>query len=246
MYRGFFPVIYKEERRSVFYMGTEIGYLLIRKQVKNLNLRVRRDSSIVVSANNRVHASRVDSFVKEKGAYILSVLQRLKKTKDNELPPKQYISGETCRILGKEVQLIVEQGEKDSVICEEEFLYMTLKNPEDFNKRKGLIQGYLDAQCRSVFTEIMLQAYSLMQKYGVSIPMPTLRMRKMKTRWGSCTPTRGIITLNKRLLEYSRDCIEFVALHEFCHFIHPNHSKQFYNALSSLMPDWKERKARIR
>jgi predicted metal-dependent hydrolase len=53
---------------------------------------------------------------------------------------------------------------------------------------------------------------------------------------------KGIITLNKRLLEAPRNCIEYVVMHEFCHFIHPNHSKHFYGFLSMLMPDWKERK----
>lgn len=47
---------------------------------------------------------------------------------------------------------------------------------------------------------------------------------------------------NKRLLEAPRNCIEYVVMHEFCHFIHPNHSKHFYSFLAMLMPDWKERK----
>ena len=55
-------------------------------------------------------------------------------------------------------------------------------------------------------------------------------------------PRKGIITLNKRLLEAPRYCIEYVVMHEFCHFIHPDHSKHFYAFLTMLMPDWKERK----
>lgn len=47
---------------------------------------------------------------------------------------------------------------------------------------------------------------------------------------------------SQRLLEAPRNCIEYVVMHELCHFIHPNHSKQFYGFLTMLMPDWKERK----
>lgn len=72
--------------------------------------------------------------------------------------------------------------------------------------------------------------------------MPKLRIRDMDTRWGSCLAKKGIITLNKRLLEAPRDCIEYVVTHEFCHFIHPNHSKRFYDFLTMLLPDWKARK----
>ena len=104
-----------------------------------------------------------------------------------------------------------------------------------------MVTRYLDEQCRTVFGEIILETYPVFQKYGV--PMPTLRIRDMETRWGSCLAKKRIITLNKRLLEAPRNCIEYVVMHEFCHFIHPNHSKQFYSFLTMIMPDWRERKA---
>lgn len=56
---------------------------------------------------------------------------------------------------------------------------------------------------------------------------------------------KQIITLNKQLLEAPRDCIEYVVVHELCHLVHPNHSKQFYAFLTMFMPDWKERKTEL-
>ena len=53
---------------------------------------------------------------------------------------------------------------------------------------------------------------------------------------------QAIITLNQHLLEMPVSCIEYVVLHEFCHFLYPNHSKDFYAILSTLMPDWQQRK----
>ena len=103
-----------------------------------------------------------------------------------------------------------------------------------------MVTKFLDGQCHSVYSEILNELYPLFRKYGVQ--MPVLRIRDMETRWGSCLVRKGIITLNKRLLEAPRNCIEYVVMHELCHFIHPNHSKQFYGFLTMLMPDWKERK----
>ena len=76
----------------------------------------------------------------------------------------------------------------------------------------------------------------------ICVPSPRIHIRSMDTRWGSCLPQKAIITLNRHLLEMPVSCIEYVVLHEFCHFLYPNHSKDFYAILSTLMPDWQQRK----
>jgi len=63
--------------------------------------------------------------------------------------------------------------------------------------------------------------------------------------WGSCQPEKGVITLNSKLIAAPRNCIEYVVLHEFVHFIYSSHSKQFYEFVAMLMPDWKERKSEL-
>lgn len=232
-----------DEIRTISYTGTTIEYLLKRKPVKNLNLRIHSDCSIVVSASEKISIDKVDAFVIEKGAYILSSVQRFKKIEEYELPPKRYISGETFDILGRGIRLKVQQGVKNNVFSDGVYLYLTVIDQDDFVKKEKLVQRFLDKECRQVFSEVIQQLYPMFQKYGVN--MPALRIRTMKTRWGSCSPSRGIITLNKKLLEAPRNCIEYVVLHEFCHFIHPNHSKQFYSFVAMLMPDWKERKTQL-
>ncbi len=51
-----------------------------------------------------------------------------------------------------------------------------------------------------------------------------------------------LLFVNKRLIEAPKNCIEYVVYHEFCHFVHPNHSKLFYNLLQVMLPDWRESK----
>ena len=154
--------------------------------------------------------------------------------------PKQYVSGETFYLLGKGIRLKVEEDSRNTISSDGIYLRLSIKDPGDFAKKKRMVTRYLDEQCRTVFGEIIAETYPVFQKYGVA--MPTLRIRDMETRWGSCLVKKGILTLNKRLLEAPRNCIEYVVMHEFCHFIHPNHSKHFYTFLTMLMPDWKERK----
>jgi predicted metal-dependent hydrolase len=88
-----------------------------------------------------------------------------------------------------------------------------------------------------------METYQVFKQYGV--PYPELKIRYMTSCWGSCRPKSGIITLNSKLIEAPRCSIEYVVLHEFAHFIHPNHSRKFYDFVSMLMPDWKERKGEL-
>ena len=101
--------------------------------------------------------------------------------------------------------------------------------------------SFLHPNWQRRFAEIISEIYPVFQKYGV--PMPTLYLRDMETRWGSCLAKKGIVTMNRRLIEAPRNCIEYVVMHELCHFLHPDHSKRFYAFLTTLMPDWRERKS---
>ena len=91
-----------------------------------------------------------------------------------------------------------------------------------------------------VFSEIMQDVHTRFAAYHASFP--ELKMREMTSRWGTCQPSKNTITLNTRLIEAPKNCIGYVVFHEFCHFVYPNHSKQFYALLQVMLPDWRERK----
>ena len=164
-----------------------VTYELERKRVKNINLRVREDGSVYVSAGPRVSTAVIDAFVISKGTFIMKAIRRM-----------QAIAAARP------------------------------SRPEG---------GYDTKACRAAFEKALQEVYPLIAPYGV--PMPQLRLREMKSCWGTCLYKKGIITLNKKLLGQPEKCIRYVAMHELCHFVHPNHSKDFYALLEKLMPDWK-------
>ncbi len=229
-----------EELRTVFADGQEITYLLEQKQVKNLNLRIRKNGKVYVSANPLVPVQEIDNFVVQKSSYIIRAVNQFRQMQQYQPVPKRYVSGETFYIQGRGLRLVVAQADKDSLISDGVFLHLNVKNPEDYEKKRRMVTKYLDQQCREVFQEELDHLYPAFRKYGVD--MPQLRIRDMETRWGSCLAKKGIITLNKRLLGVPRNCIEYVVMHELCHLVHPNHSKQYYQFLTMMMPDWKQRK----
>lgn len=220
--------------------GSPLQYSLERKNVKNLNLHVRKDGSVYVSASEAVPEAKIDEFLISKESFIKNARNKFREQEEYKPLPKQYVSGETFYIQGRGLRLKVTQADTETIYSDGVYLFLNVKEPQDFARKERLVKRYLDRQCKTVFSEIVEELYPVFQKYGVAPPV--LRIRNMDTRWGSCLPGKGVITLNKRLLEAPRNCIEYVVMHECCHFIHPNHSKHFYDFLAMLMPDWRERK----
>lgn len=221
--------------------GNEIiDYCLERKVVKNLNLRIRKDGKVFVSANPEVSIDEIEKFVCSKSEYILSSIKKFDEMEKCRSQPKQYVSGESFYIQGRALRLQVTKGNRESIKTDGIYIYLEVKDPDSFERKHRLVSRFLNQQCKLVFGEVINELYPTFKKYGVE--QPILRIRDMETRWGSCLAKKGIITLNKRLIEAPRNCIEYVVMHELCHFIQPNHSKHFYTFLTMLMPDWKERK----
>lgn len=220
--------------------GREIVFCLERKPVKNLNLRIRRDGRVFVSADRAVPREEIARFVQDKSKRVLAAIGRFAEAARVNPRPKKYVSGETFFIQGRGLRLKVSRAEKDAIATDGVYIFLSVKNPGDFGAKSRIVRRFLDRQCTTVFGEVMDGLYPVVRKYGVE--RPVLKIRSLKTRWGSCLFQKGVVTLNRRLLAAPRCCIEYVVLHELCHFIHPNHSPKFYAFLSALMPDWKSRK----
>lgn len=231
----------KTEQRQVNCEGGKISYLLTRKKVKNVNLRIKPDGRILVSANSRVPVDFIDGFIRQKQEFILSALAKYEERgKQAQDTPKEYVSGERYRLLGKSLSLKVEESEKETVYTDGSYIYLKVRDKDNFRRKEILMAKWLKEYQLAVFRELAAEIYERFQKYNV--PFPVLKVRAMISRWGSCQPQKGIITLNSRLIAAPKSCIEYVVLHEFAHFIHPNHSKQFWDFVAMMMPDWKERR----
>ena len=105
---------------------------------------------------------------------------------------------------------------------------------------KQELKHFDDADCLNKFNKIADDVYQLVEH---KLPKkPELRVKNYKSRWGACFYKRGYIILNKQLYDKPIPAIEQVILHEYVHFLHPNHSKRFHKTMHELMPDYKERK----
>jgi len=175
--------------RKVFVLNGAIEYQLEIKQVKNINLRIKPDGKICVSANRKIPIEAIDKFVSSKADLILKALDKFK----NSSLPKRW---------------------------------------------------YKDDEIKNVILELCQKYYPYFE--GKGIKYPTIRFRKMVSRWGSCHPTKEVLTFNTNLVYVPLECIEYVVLHEFTHFLQANHSSKFYNELEKTCPDWKNRRKKLK
>ena len=221
-------------------LDREIEYDLQRKRVKNINLRIKPDSTITVSANSRVSENRIERFILEKQEFILRALEKYGKMKKSLSKPKQYIDGETVKVFGKDLTLKVFLSKKNYVEIGEQFINLYVKDLDDVSLKKKVLEKWQYKQVEETITNFCKTIYPLFKKYCGDFP--TIKFRKMTSRWGSCNFVRKILTFNYALINAPIECVEYVVYHEFTHFIEPNHSKKFYLALSNFLPNYKERK----
>ena len=229
--------------RTVEADGNAISYTLERKPVKNINLRIRADQCVYVSAPKDVAAKMVDAFVVEKSAYILRALKKFKDKNRETVSENRFVNGETVKFLGRNLRLKIKNASRSKVESDESYVTLYVKDVQDADLKKRMLETWLRKKCKDEITAICKKVYPQVKKYGVAFP--EIQLREMVSRWGSCSPKKGFMTFNTALIAMPVSCIEYVVTHEFTHFLYPNHSKKFYQQLATFMPDWEERKKRL-
>lgn len=229
------------ESKSILLDGKIFTYFLERKKVKNINLRIKKDGKIRVSASKKVSEEVIERFIKSKERLIIRAIEKAedKKAENDDI----YSLGSEVGYFGSKLKVKLIKSVKEDVKASGECLYIYTKDEEDSLKIKKLVKKWEIKIAREVFREMSDKIYPYFQKLGVKYP--SISIRNMTSRWGSCMPDKGKVTLNLKLIHFPKECIEYVIVHEFSHFIHPDHSKRFWEFVESIMPDYRARKKKL-
>lgn len=202
--------------------GIEIEVVVIRKKNKNLYFRVKEDLKLYVSAPMYLSAKSILNLIKENESSILKMYEEtLDKSKDND----------KFMYLGK--KYYIEYKDQDEVTFDETYVYA--KNAEELEK-------FYDSEVRRIFTEEV----EIAKKCFSHLPEFTLKFRKMKTRWGVCNTAKKTVTLNTELLKKEIPLLDYVIVHELCHFFEGNHGKNFWALVAQAYPNYKEARKKLR
>ncbi len=225
-----------------------IQFELHYKKIKNLNLRIRRDGSVMVSAPIGLSEEYIRNFVAARAKFILSAKKKMithqKQEHMERLPQLNHL--DQIQLLGVQKTVILCKGKKR---VEEQLdrILIFLPDRENLEMRQRVYLKWRKEKEDLLLTKLFLSVYDhYFYETPQEMPLPKLILREMKSRWGSCRPFQGVITLNRKLIEYPVEAIEYVILHEFVHYLEMNHSSRFYEQVALRMPDYKKRKSLLK
>ncbi|MGH8491686.1 MAG: M48 family metallopeptidase [Moraxellaceae bacterium] len=219
--------------------GEILTFQFLRSARKTLAIYINRDASVLVRVPLRVPLAEVSLFLRERWGWIQLQRQRLLA---NPAPvPFSYRHGESFRHLGLDYLLLIEPGLRDQAVCSANVLKVRL-TPESFMDEAVLekvIERWQRREALKLFPQRLAVCHEAMKK--LALPFPELKIRKMRSRWGSCSRS-AVITLNLELMRMPLACIDYVITHELCHLVEFNHSPRFYELQARFMPEWKRHK----
>ena len=218
--------------------GRSLSYECVRKKIKNVNIRIRPDGSIAVSAPNAVPFYRIEEILRARQDFILRAVDHSLAREREKRASYACDEGASVSMFGREY--IVRIKDRGTSHTDGDELFLVLKKTEDPEKRKEALKRFAEKELRAYALEVFARVQPLF--FGGEAELPELKLRVMRARWGSCRPKTAVITLNTRLAFYPTAYIDYVIMHEFTHFLHANHSSAFWGALAKRMPDWEERK----
>jgi predicted metal-dependent hydrolase len=228
-----------ESRDHIIEFGRrQIPYSLHLSQRKRLRVVVHPDLTVAVFAPMSATDQEVHSALSRKAHLIARAIDKFDAYQP--LPsPKRFVCGETLSYLGRQYRLKVEKGTRQPAKLMGRFLWVWVNDRADVQGIERAVSLWYRKHAHHVLIRYLEICYGIASRHGVL--RPTVAIRAMRTRWGSCSPTARI-TLNVNLVQVPVHCIEYVIMHEICHLKYHNHSKAFYSLLSRCQPDWRKRK----
>jgi hypothetical protein len=225
---------------SVKYGNAEFGVAVTYRDLDRLTINVHPDQSITAVAPTAEPWDRIQARLEARAGWIAKQVRYFEQFKPSPVP-RRYVSGETILYLGRQYRLRVRRADKDSVRLLGPYLVAEARDPGPL-KVQALVQDWYRRRASDVLRLRLAKCLEHTASLGLSAP--DLRLRRMKTRWGSCTAS-GSVVLHPDLVLVPSQCVDYVIIHELCHRKVLRHDHRFYRLLDRYLPDWKARKVRL-
>lgn len=229
--------------------GTSIPVVVIKKRVKNFNLRVTSSGEVHASAPLGASRERIEAFVKRNSAWIIN---RLAQREQRQATARELLSPSSIIALwGKPitVQDALDHNFASPTPRPKQATFASFMGADEADKRPqakqhsaldGLTPEELQTRIDQLYaSEVAAALRDTVHAYEIAMGVTVARVsvRSMKTRWGSCTPKTGAIRIARELAAYPIECLDMVVAHELVHLLEPTHNQRFHALLDTYCPN---------
>lgn len=229
-----------ERTHSITYGESIIPFQISFSARKSLEIAVHPDKSIFVKAPIGTHIDEIEVRIKKRARWIKRQIHYFDQF-DPRTPARKYVGGETHLYLGKKYRLKISQAENNSVCLKNGYFLIDTKNTEP-EQIKVLLNKWYREKAQMHLHNIFNECWEKFK--NKDHPQPSCKIMALEKRWGSLSKA-GTLSLNVQLIKTPKECIEYVIIHELCHLVYHNHSRDFFKFLEASLPDWMQRKYKL-
>jgi predicted metal-dependent hydrolase len=207
-------------------------------------LTIEHDGGLVVTAPNEVSVDKLNAVVRDKAFWVIQHSRKVR-----ELAPRpaerEFVSGETVLYLGRQLRLkVVDAGENVGRRIWAGWYEIPVDRALEGEERRREVRRRLIASLRE-HAELYLPDRLADVCARARVDKPSLIVCAQRKRWGSCDAA-GTLRINWRIIQAPIPLIEYVLAHELVHLVHLRHGPDFWATLGRRMPDYEERRKRLR
>lgn len=216
-------------------MVADLDVEVVRKEIKHLHLGVYPPRGRVrVAAPLRYDDEAVRLAVVSRLGWIRR--QRARFAGQERQSEREMVAGESHYVRGRRYRLAVieHDGPPRVSLLNDRVLELRVRPGADREKREALLAEWYRRRLRA-------RVPALIAKWEpvVGVQVADWRIRRMRTRWGSCNAAAGRIWLNLELAKKPASCLEYIVVHEMVHLLERRHNDRFRACLDRVMPGWR-------
>ena len=229
------PFLAPIRRETLPYKNQLLHYTLVFRSRRSVGFAVRPDGSVHISAPAGTSPEWVAQQVLKKADWILKH-QRAFANRPAPAPVRRFEPDSPHYYQGQPYRLRFAAAARPAVALVEDELVISAPQPLGAAQAEALLHAWYARQAGPLFAAALTRVWPRFAEFNLT--KPTLSVRQMRTRWGSCTPRSARIRLSPELVRARPECLDYVLLHECCHLLVGDHSPAFYDLQTRLLPDW--------
>lgn len=226
--------------------NTLIEYGIVRTNRKTVGINIDLEEGVVVRSPKKINDEKIEEIVKKKSDWILKKLEKLGEIKDKPAP-KEFMSGEKLPYIGRRYRLKVKKDEdikKAKVkLYQGKFIVKVNPNLKDNKRRETIRDEFISWYREHAVHKINERVDKYKDKVGVE--PNKVKVKKQKKRWGSCS-SKGNLNFNWKLIMAPMSIIDYLVVHELTHLLHSNHSRDFWETVETIIPDYEQKQEWLR